>query len=186
MPIKAKNGDIFCLATTVLANLKINFYHKAGIMFRNLHIICCLVLIASCNKGNFGSGDDSQLTVKTKVLVVSDAVATQASDGRGAVVVKTGNKLVAECLAPDPCPLKFVEEEKDNGKLFVYKAPFSYKIDDKLMAGKTLKCVVKISISGSKNKVDNKARDLALYFCPNRGDGRDCDTKDMVEECPIL
>ena len=148
----------------------------------NFLFASCLVLVAGCNKGNFGGGDDSPATVKTKVEIQRIAEATQAEDGRGAIVIKTGNKLTAECVE---CELKFAESKDDKG-LFFYTAPFSYKLAGKLAEGKTLQCALKVKVSKSKNENDNKIKKLNLLFCPKKGEERDCDTRDMVQECPIL
>lgn len=142
----------------------------------------CLMVVSGCNKGSFGGGDDSPATVKTKVEIQRIAEATQAEDGRGAIVIKAGNKLTAECVG---CELKFTESKDDRG-LFVYTAPFSYKLAGKLAEGKTLQCTLEIKVSKSKNENDNKKRDLGILFCPKKGEGRECDTANMVQECPIL
>lgn len=155
-------------------------------VFRKLNFLFagCLILVSGCNKGSFGGGDDSQPTVKTKVEIQRLAEATQAEDGRGAIVIKAGNKLTAECVG---CELKFAESKGDRG-LFVYTAPFSYKLAGRLAEGKTLKCILNVKVSESKNKNDNKSRELKLLFCPKKGEDRGCDTdtENMVEECPIL
>ena len=147
------------------------------------YLTVCFVVFFACNKGNFGGGDDSQKPVKTMLEVVHLTKATQGNNGKGEVIIKAGNKLTAECVS-ESCKLTFSEGDKDSSGRFIYKAPFSYELVGKLADGETLKCEIVIKISGSKNAVDNKNRELGLVFCPDRG--RDCDTKNVVKGCPIL
>lgn len=166
------------LPTKIFASMKILLSKL------NIFLVGCLVVVSSCNKGSFGGGDESKPAAKTKIAVEAVSGASQGKSGRGKVVIKSSSKLVAKCVAP--CKLSFSELPKDKNGLFSYEAPFAYKYTDKFASGQTLKCSVIINVSGSKNKEDNKNGDLVLRFCRDRKDGRSCDNKNVVEECPIL